>query len=172
MQEYQLLEPLFRQIKTGAFLTTKLGNKMNTMTISWMTIGRVWEVDLVTVYVRFSRYTYDFIENSDYFTISLPYPKDKLAELKLWGEKSGRDITKITTDNILSTKTVDGVIIKGCNIHIECQKIYDQVMDPRKLDKDLLTEFYDEKGDYHHIYYGKILEFYAEEQGIKIFPTD
>jgi len=55
MINYELLQPLLKQIKTGAFLTTKAGKDINTMTIGWMTIGQVWNEDVVTVCIRFSR---------------------------------------------------------------------------------------------------------------------
>ena len=169
MIDTKLLEPIIKQIKTGAFLTTKVGNQINTMTIGWMTIGRVWETDLVTVYVRFSRYTYDFMENSNCFTVSFPYPEGKVNELREWGVKSGRDCNKLTNSDVLAARTVDGTVIKGCNVHIECEKIYDQIMDPKKLDPELHESFYHDEGDYHHIYYGKIVEMYIEDD-LSLFP--
>lgn len=171
MIDYKLVEALLRQVKTGAFLTTKVGNQVNTMTISWLTLGQVWNLDVVTVYVRFSRYTYDLIENSKNFTVSFPCPRTKIKELKEWGERSGRDYKKLTMTDIISTKAVDGVLIKDCNIHIECEKIYDQKMNSKQLAKDLLQEFYDEKEDYHHIYYGKIVDMYLEER-LSVFPGE
>ena len=169
MIDYELLKPLLKQIKTGAFLTTKLGNTINTMTIGWLTIGQVWNEDVVTVYVRFSRYTYDLIQNSDTFTISVPFPNKKLEKIKEWGENSGRDYDKLTVNDIDATKEVEGVTIRNCLLHIECQKIYDQIMDPRHLNKELLTTFYGDEGDYHHIYYGKIVDIYLEKQ-LEISP--
>ena len=169
MIDYKLVEALLKQIKTGAFLTTKVENQFNTMTIGWMTLGQVWNQDVVTVYVRLSRYTYDLIENSNHFTISFPYPNKMLKELKEWGEKSGRDINKLTMTNVSSTKSVDGVIIKDCYLHLECEKIYDQKMDPGHLQPDLVQQFYKDSEDYHHIYYGKIIDMYIEER-LELFP--
>jgi len=169
MIDYELLQPMLKQIKTGAFLTTKMGNQINTMTIGWMTIGQVWNQDVVSVYVRFSRHTYDLIQNSNCFTISFPAPKAMLDKVKEWGEKSGRDYIKLNVKDVTATKSVDGVVIDGCDIHIECEKIYDQIMDPKKLNNKLFAEFYGDSGDYHHIYYGKIIKMYAEEK-LELFP--
>ena len=171
MIDYQLLEDVVKQMPKGAFLTTKISNQTNTMTIGWLTIGRVWEIDLITVYVRFSRYTYDLIENTKYFTVSIPDFKGKADKLKLWGETSGRDYEKLSMNDIIPTKSVDGILIKGCQIHIECEKVYDQPMDPFHLDTKLRDAFYGDEGDYHHIYYGKIIDMYKEE-GLELFPGE
>ena len=164
MTNTDLLTPIFKQIKTGAFLTTKLGNQINTMTIGWLTIGQVWNTELVTVYVRLSRFTYDIIHNSKQFTISFPYPKDRLEKIKEWGEVSGRDQDKLKLSDVEATQIVDGVIIKNCHIHIECEKIYDQLMDIKNLDHHLVEEFYGEQQDFHHIFYGKILDIYTDNK--------
>ena len=38
----------------GALLTVKSKDKLNTMTIGWATLGRVWNKPIMTVLVRFS----------------------------------------------------------------------------------------------------------------------
>jgi hypothetical protein len=42
-------------------------------------------------------------------------------------------------------------------------------MDAKRLNLVLKEEFYDDKGDFHHIYYGQIKEIYTGE-GLKLFP--
>ena len=42
----------------------------NTMTASWGGLGVLWGADVATCYIRPQRYTYEFIEKSDYFTLS------------------------------------------------------------------------------------------------------
>ena len=160
--KYSLLPAIINQLSVGAFLTTKVGTKTNTMTIGWLTIGKVWSIDVATVYVRFSRYTYDLITNTDFFTISVPLPDDKLSEIELWGTKSGRDIAKLSMENVSAAKSVEGIVIKGCYIHIECEKIYNQIMEPHHLDAELYNQFYSDDGDYHHIFYGRIKDLYIE----------
>lgn len=158
------INDLLNQVRAGAFLTTKDGYRVNTMTIGWLTVGRVWNEELVTVYVRKSRYTYDLIENSKSFTISVPLTKTLTKELSLWGTESGRDIEKLNTSNVLPTKTVDGILVKGCHLHIECEKIYQQAMDPSALNDKLYKQFYQGNEDFHTIYYGKIIEMYLESE--------
>ena len=42
----------------------------NTMTISWGGLGTLWRRPVATVYVKKNRYTFEFMEQNDYFTVS------------------------------------------------------------------------------------------------------
>ena len=42
----------------------------NTMTISWGGLGTLWSKQVTTIYVKPIRYTYQFLEKNDYFTIT------------------------------------------------------------------------------------------------------
>ena len=45
------------KLKKGIFLTSKSGDKVNSMVIGWGHIGRVWERPVFIAYVCTSRYT-------------------------------------------------------------------------------------------------------------------
>jgi len=40
------------------------------MTISWDELGTLWNKSVTTVYVKPCRYTYNFMEENDYFVLS------------------------------------------------------------------------------------------------------
>ena len=147
----------------GAFLTVKSGEKINTMTIGWGNVGYVWNRPIFTVMVRKSRYTIDILENSDNFTVSIPLSKKLNHELMICGSKSGRDINKFKECNltIKKSKKVDTPIIALCDLFYECRIVYKQEMDPKLLLNDIVKSSY-EKGDYHILYYGEILETYIK----------
>ncbi|MGH4137423.1 flavin reductase family protein [Clostridium sp.] len=147
----------------GAFLTVKSGDKINTMTIGWGTVGYVWNKPIFTVMVRKSRYTYDFMENSDNFTVSIPLSKNLKNELMVCGSKSGRDIDKFKECNLTleKSKKVDTPIISECELHYECKIVYKQEMNPELLSKDIVEGSY-KTGDYHTLYYGEIVETYIK----------
>ena len=42
----------------------------NTMTASWGGLGVLWGKNVATIYIRPQRYTYEFVERSDFFTLS------------------------------------------------------------------------------------------------------
>ncbi|MGV8983709.1 flavin reductase family protein [Clostridium sp.] len=147
----------------GAFLTVKSGDKINTMTIGWGNVGYVWNKPIFTVMVRKSRYTYDFMENSDNFTVSIPLSKNLKSALAVCGSRSGRDIDKFKECNLTleESKNVDTPIISECELHYECKIVYKQEMNPELLSKDIVEKSY-KTGDYHTLYYGEIVETYIK----------
>lgn len=147
----------------GAFLTVKSGEKINTMTIGWGNVGYVWNRPIFTVMVRKSRYTINFLEESDNFTVSIPLSKKLKNELMVCGSKSGRDIDKFKECNLTldKSKKVDTPVIAECDLFYECKIVYKQEMDTKLLSEDIVKNSY-ENGDYHILYYGEIVETYIK----------
>lgn len=147
----------------GAFLTVKSGEKINTMTIGWGSVGYAWNKPIFTVFVRKSRYTYDLMENSDNFTVSIPLSKNLKSALAICGSKSGRDIDKLKECNLSldASRIVDTPIIAECELHYECKIVYKQDMNPDLLVKNITQSAYANQ-DYHTIYYGEIVETYIK----------
>ncbi len=145
----------------GAFLTVKGKNKTNTMTISWGNVGFMWQRPIFTAMVRKSRYTYELIEETDNFTVSVPIGNELKKALAICGSKSGRDMDKFKEAGIvlLPSKTVDSPIIKGCNNYYECKIVYKQPMDSPLLLPEVQNSFYSDR-DYHTLYYGEIVACY------------
>lgn len=155
---------LLQQLIRGAFLTVKDGDRINTMTIGWGSLGYAWNKPILMVMVRKSRYTYDMIENTDEFTVSLPLKGQLRNELNICGTKSGRDMDKFSDLNIKSEKgqAVGTPIISDCDLHIECKIVYKHDMDKDNLDEGIIKRAYAEE-DYHTLYYGEILKAYILE---------
>ena len=67
----QFTTDIFAQFdKKWALLCAGTKEKHNTMTISWGGMGTLWSKPVVTVYVKPCRYTYGFMNDNDYFTVS------------------------------------------------------------------------------------------------------
>lgn len=147
--------------KQGAFLTVKNEDKVNTMTVSWGQIGYQWNRPVFTVLVRKSRYTYDFIENSDNFTISIPLNKEMKEALTFCGTKSGRDMDKIKECNLTLKESteVDTPIISECELHYECRIVGKAPLMPNLLDDEIQKLSY-KNNDYHTLYFGEIVNCY------------
>lgn len=145
----------------GAFLTVKYGNRVNTMTIGWANIGYQWKKPVLAVMVRESRYTFDIIENSSEFTVSIPVNVDLKKELTLCGTKSGRDIDKFKECNLQveQGRKVKTPIVGNCDLHFECKIIYKEKMNPDLLCDEIKEGCY-KNGDYHSFYYGEIVDCY------------
>lgn len=149
--------------KKGAFLTTKVADETNTMTISWGSIGFIWGKPMFTALIRKSRHTYGLIEKAGEFTVSIPLNDNMKKELALCGTKSGRDMDKIKESNLQleEGKTVSTPVVKGCGVHFECKVVYKQPMSPNLLDESVDKSSYESK-DYHTIYFGEIVDCYEE----------
>ena len=67
----------------------------NTMTASWGGLGVLWGAPVATCYIRQSRYTKEFVDASQTFTLSFLDPARYRRELGYLGRVSGRDEDKI-----------------------------------------------------------------------------
>lgn len=144
--------------KKWALLTAGNKEKFNTMTISWGGLGTIWGKPVVTVYVRKSRYTHEFMDREDYFTVSF-YPEDKKSILGVLGSKSGRNMDKIN-DSGLTPKEVSGsVSFEEAETTFVCKKLFMQELDIDKIPKDLRDKFYGD-GDAHDMYIAEVVGIY------------
>jgi flavin reductase (DIM6/NTAB) family NADH-FMN oxidoreductase RutF len=157
-------EPMLQQLKKGAFMTTKVGNDVNTMTIAWGGINIVWNKNIFVAYVRYSRETYNFLNQVNEFTISVPLNRDLKKELMYCGTKSYRETDKINDCKLKlkDSRTIDTPIIQNCELHYECKVIYKQAMEPSSIPKDVLKKHY-ANNDFHVIFYGEITDSYILE---------
>ncbi len=157
------LDTVFEHLfKKGAFLTVKSAEIVNTMTISWGSIGFIWRKPVFMVLVRGTRYTYELIENSDNFTVSVPFSNEMRRSLTVCGTKSGREIDKAKESNItyIESKEVESPVVDNCNMYYECKILYKQEMNPSLILDDKVRNLYD--NDYHTLYYGEIVACYEK----------
>lgn len=142
------------------FLLTSGDNTkhFNTMTVAWEFFGIMWNKPVAAVAVRPGRYTYEFIEKNEHFTLSAFNGKYR-NDLTLLGTKSGRDGDKIseTKLNTIPSSVVSAPSFKEAELIVECKKIYWDDFKPEHFLDPLIIKNYPEK-DYHRIYFGEILK--------------
>lgn len=143
--------------RSWALLTAGTMDAHNAMTISWGGLGCLWNQSVATVYVRHSRYTYEFMENNDCFTVSF-YPDECRDALKLLGTLSGRDTDKITRAGLTPVAMGDSVTFAQAKITLLCRKVYHQDMTAENIDPELYARFYEPGEQPHRLYIGKVLE--------------
>lgn len=159
-----------KAMRKGILLTTKSGDKVNTMTIGWGKIGIEWNKPVFIAYVRETRYTKQMLEENGEFTVNVPYGEFDTKILSVCGTKSGRDTDKITELN-LSLVDSDMISVPGIRelpLTLECKVIYKQKQELSALPDNVIERFYpavNEDGfrDYHIAYYGEILNAYIIE---------
>lgn len=142
--------------KQWALLTAGKEGDFNTMTISWGNMGTLWEKPTMTVYVRTSRYTHDFMDREDYFTVSF-FPSEFRDKLAVLGSKSGREIDKINNSGFTAVKCDNGVTFKEAEVTFVCKKLFRQRLDTQNMPKDVADTFYS-KDALHDMYIGEVVE--------------
>jgi len=137
-----------------ALLTAGTKENWNTMTVSWGGIGELWGKDVAFVFVRPQRYTFEFMEKSEVFTLSF-FDGERKSEMKICGSKSGRDIDKAAETGLSPVSVGKGVTFEQAKKVLVCKKIaFKDITPDGFLDKSI-EGCYPEK-DYHRIYVGEI----------------
>ncbi|HCF51182.1 MAG TPA: flavin reductase [Syntrophomonas sp.] len=152
---------MLKQLPLGAFLTVKSGDKINTMTIGWGSIGYIWNKPIMMVMVRYSRYTHELIKDAPDFSVSVPLDGHLKKTLAGAGSKSGRDIDKFEAFDLAAkpARSIASPVIDNCGLIYECRVLYKHPMDPAAFDAVLDSKLYKTK-DYHVLYYGEIVANY------------
>ena len=160
----QVQNILSEQLKSGVFLTTESDGFVNTMTIAWGLSGHMWNKKCLTVAVRHSRFTFEMMGKSDYFTVSVPKKATLKKELVTCGTLSGRDMDKIEDAGLTLSYIEDFpvAVIDECDLHFVCKIAYQQSMDPTLIKAEYTKNQY-KNHDYHTIYYGEVIGTYMKD---------
>jgi len=131
--------------------------EFNTMTIGWGALGTMWSKPFAFVAVRHSRFTYEFMEKYDSFTLTA-FPQEFHEALSLLGTQSGRDGDKIAISGLTpeASIVVKTPCFKEAELAIECKKVYADDLNPAHFLDDSIYKHYPNR-DFHKIYYGHIL---------------
>ncbi len=152
------------KLRDGAFLTTSVGDKVNSMWVNWGSIGYTWRRYCCTVWVRPSRYTTELLRQNPSFTVSIPLRNEHKEALRVCGKLSGRDEDKLKVAGIetRSPKTGTTPVIAGTGfIHLECRLVMIQDPDLDTMDPELKAFFYESEPNNAHIaYIGEITSAY------------
>ncbi len=148
----------------NALLTAGTADRCNTMTIGWCQAGRLWGLQTCTVYVRPERYTYQFMEEQEYFTVSV-LPADRKDAMSLCGTKSGRDMDKIKACGLTVQTGAGGApFFEEAEVVLVCRKLYAQDLTPACVlpaGEEKISPSYGAKGGWHRAYTGEIVEAYS-----------
>ncbi|PKO10269.1 MAG: flavin reductase [Chloroflexi bacterium HGW-Chloroflexi-2] len=131
--------------------------KFNSMIVGWGGFGTMWKKPFALILVRPQRYTYEYMENFDSFTLSA-LPEKYRKALELIGTKSGRDMNKLDFTGLtpIPSSHVSAPGLDEAELIIECRKSYYQDLDPKHFLISSITKQYPLR-DYHRVYYGEIL---------------
>ena len=132
--------------------------KSNAMTIGWGGIGILWGRPALTVYVAEKRYTKEFMDKSEYFTVMAFDAKNRKV-LNYMGSKSGRDGDKAKALGLHTAYTENGTpYYTEATMVIECKIMYAAPFDPRYFKSDAPKNMYaDFPAGIHSMYIGEII---------------
>jgi len=128
----------------------------NTMTASWGAMGELWHKKVCICFVRPTRYTHEFMEKSDKFSLSF-FDEKYRAALDFCGKVSGRTINKAQQAGLTPIESEEGgVYFSQARLVFVCRKIYADYLDPALFLAPEIDRNYPAK-DYHRMYIGEIL---------------
>ncbi len=147
--------------KQWMLITAAREGKVNTMTASWGGMGVLWGSDVVYIFVRQSRFTKEFIDASDTFSLTF-YPEGEKKALAYLGSHSGRDEDKIGAVGL-------HVVLDGATPYFEeaetaiiCTKLSKHPIRLEDMPGDIRQKWYAD-GDYHDMYVGRIDKILVKE---------
>ena len=148
-------------MRSAMALTVGTEDKMNSMTIGWGGLGVLWQKPVVTVYVEKRRYTHQFMEDNEYFTVEA-FSRDYDKVLKYLGTVSGRDEDKIKGSGLTVRFTDNGTpAFEEGRLIIECRKIYGSPFNPDGFG-DVPKKVYSDR-PLHSVYVGEIVNAWIKE---------
>lgn len=153
----EIKENLFHLIgKEWMLITAGQPQEFNTMTASWGGAGVMWNAPCAAAVVRPSRYTYEFMEREEYYTLSFLGEAHRAA-LQLCGRVSGRDTDKVAAAGLTPRFDAAAPYFDEAHLVLVCRKRYVSDLDPQHfLDEGIAVHY--QNGDYHRLYLGEIVK--------------
>lgn len=129
----------------------------NTMTASWGGLGCLWGHNdpVATVYIRPSRYTKQFVDKAELFSLCV-MDKSFKREMAYLGSVSGRDENKIEKAGLTPVYADGTTYFAEAKLVLVCRKMYAQPLTERGFFYQQTIEQSYPLRDYHTLYVGKI----------------
>lgn len=148
---FELEGNIMRSLGTDWMLITAgTKEKYNTMTASWGGMGILWNKSVVFIFVRPQRYTFEFIEKEDYFSISF-YDKAWARALKFCGTNSGRDVNKAKVTGLTPCFDEKAPYFEQAKLTVICKKMYSQDLNEQSIIDPDIRQYY-VNNNYHRVF--------------------
>ena len=161
VQELQF-NPMTMIAKEWMLLTA--GNEergYNTMTVSWGHLGSIWGhgggLPSSVVFVRPQRYTREFMDREEYYTLTV-FPDGYKQQLGYLGSHSGRDEDKVAKVGLTPVFDEKSTWFAEAKLVLVCRKLYmAPLVEDGFIDKEVMEDSYPER-DFHQMYVGEIVK--------------
>ena len=144
-------------------ITAGNSEKYNMMTVSWGGVGIMWNKPVAFTFIRPQRYTFDYLENGEYFAISF-LPDEYHDVHKICGSKSGRDIDKVKETGLTPVSDEKAPYFAESKVVLICRKMYGQSLNSDSVvDESVLSAYAPDGSDYHKMYISEIEKVLVKE---------
>lgn len=138
----------------------------NTMTASWGHLGSLWGhgggLPTSVVFVRPQRYTKEFMDREDRYTLCF-FPEQYKKALGYLGSHSGRDGDKVAAAGLTPVFGDGYTYFAEAKVVLVCRKLYvAPLVAEGFVDKSIIEDCYP-GGDLHDMYIGHIEEVLVQE---------
>lgn len=136
---------------------------VNTMTASWGGFGVMWNKEVAYVVIRPQRYTKEFVDSVESFSLTF-FDGAYKKVLSHLGAVSGRDEDKIAKTGLTVAFENDIPYFEEANEAIFVKKLFVQpIEEDLFLDKDLIDRWYPDK-DFHYLYIAEVTNILKKDQ--------
>ncbi len=159
----EISENIFKLIgKDWALVTAGNEEKSNTMTVSWGGAGIMWGKPVAFTFIRPQRYTMEFLQREDGFSMSF-FEEDYRKALSFCGSKSGRDYDKAKETGLTTVFTEEGIpYFEEAKLVLVCKKMYAQDLNGESvIDNESVDKWYN--NDYHKMFISEITKVLVKE---------
>ncbi len=105
----------------------------NTMTAAWGALGMAWGCPAAFIMIRESRYTYEFLQREQAYTLSF-FDEEYRPALRICGTQTGRTDDKVKNAGLTPVATPSGLMtFREARMVIECRNMYQNGLDTEHL---------------------------------------
>jgi Conserved protein/domain typically associated with flavoprotein oxygenases, DIM6/NTAB family len=149
--------PFTKIDKEWMLITAGSKEKCNTMTASWGALGELWNRYVSFIFIRPQRYTLEFIEKEDFYSLCF-FDESQRKALNYCGSRSGRDTDKIKDAGLTPVYDEAAPYFEEAKLVFICRKLHGQPIDPACfIDPAIDGKCYPQK-DYHKMFVGEIVK--------------
>lgn len=136
----------------------------NTMTANWGGMGVLWNRPVTFVFVRPQRYTFQFMNRAETFTLSF-FERRYREALSFCGSHSGRAVDKMTATGLTPIAVEpDAVTFQQARLVFVCRKLYAQDLEGDAFTvPEVAADIYPSH-DYHRLFIGEVLTVLAAKR--------
>ena len=166
-ENMKILQP-FTTPKMPAILSAGNKESHNSCVIGWGLLGVAWSKPLFIVYVKPDRYTYQFMEKTEFFTVNF-IKKSLYKKFRPYGNQSGRDINKEEVSGAqIQFMENGGITFREAEEVYVCKVMARTYFEEKNLSPEII-DFYEKASplfkqtkEPHGVYIGEIIGHYKK----------